>query len=141
MEEIGGLGIPLRSLWPTLHFRRVKGVSPLLSIGWCSSVSPKRHCCRVSAADKGCIPRFRVTAVAEWHRYRTMACLVTSSSQVPLKTRRVGQRCTLNLSRAETSSRWCGVVVRRGECQLRFRPRHLTMVQNDVVRRQKPSCS
>ncbi|GFW14412.1 uncharacterized protein TNCV_410951 [Trichonephila clavipes] len=33
---------------------------------------------------------------------------------VPLKTHRVGQRCTLNLSRAETSSRWCGVVVRRG---------------------------
>ncbi|GFX40498.1 hypothetical protein TNCV_2372821 [Trichonephila clavipes] len=27
------------------------------------------------------------------------------SSPVPLKTRRVGQRCTLNLSRAETSSR------------------------------------
>ncbi|GFS71311.1 uncharacterized protein TNCV_5050561 [Trichonephila clavipes] len=37
-----------------------------------------------------------------------------SSIQVPLKTRRVGQRCTLNQSRAETSSRWCGVVVRRG---------------------------
>ncbi|GFU90566.1 transposable element Tcb2 transposase [Trichonephila clavipes] len=35
-----------------------------------------------------------------------MACLVTSSSRVPLKTRRVGQRCTLNLSRAESSSRW-----------------------------------
>ncbi|GFW93663.1 hypothetical protein TNCV_4541921 [Trichonephila clavipes] len=35
---------------------------------------------------------------------------VTSSSLVPLKTRRVGQRCTLNLSRAETSSRWCGRV-------------------------------
>ncbi|GFV92192.1 hypothetical protein TNCV_1896281 [Trichonephila clavipes] len=32
---------------------------------------------------------------------------VMSSIQVPLKTRRVGQRCTLNLSRAETSSRWC----------------------------------
>ncbi|GFV35591.1 uncharacterized protein TNCV_3473621 [Trichonephila clavipes] len=60
---------------------------------------------------------------------------------LPLKTRRVGQRCTLNLSRAETSSRWCGVVVRRGWCQLRCRPRHLTMVQNYVVRRQKPSCS
>ncbi|GFX96122.1 hypothetical protein TNCV_2290121 [Trichonephila clavipes] len=28
------------------------------------------------------------------------------SSPVPLKTSRVGQRCTLNLSRAETSSRW-----------------------------------
>ncbi|GFV67725.1 uncharacterized protein TNCV_4624051 [Trichonephila clavipes] len=36
-----------------------------------------------------------------------------SSSPVPLKTRRVGQRCTLNLSRAQTSSCWCGVVVRR----------------------------
>ncbi|GFT41851.1 hypothetical protein TNCV_1667111 [Trichonephila clavipes] len=32
---------------------------------------------------------------------------VMSSSPVPLKTRRVGQRCTLNLSRAEMSSRIC----------------------------------
>ncbi|GFV58788.1 uncharacterized protein TNCV_3731261 [Trichonephila clavipes] len=56
----------------------------------------------------------RVAAVAEWYRYRAVACLVTSSSQVPLKTRRVGQRCTLNLSSAETFSRWCGVVFRRG---------------------------
>ncbi|GFX88675.1 uncharacterized protein TNCV_833051 [Trichonephila clavipes] len=39
---------------------------------------------------------------------------VMSSSPVPLKSRRVGQGCTLNLSRAETSSRWYGVVVRRG---------------------------
>ncbi|GFW21491.1 uncharacterized protein TNCV_1533141 [Trichonephila clavipes] len=38
---------------------------------------------------------------------------VMSSSQVSLKTRCVGQRCTLNLSRAETSSRWYDVVVRR----------------------------
>ncbi|GFV54416.1 uncharacterized protein TNCV_57671 [Trichonephila clavipes] len=52
-------------------------------------------------------------AVAEWYRYRIVTGFVTSSSPVPLKTRRVGQRCTLNLSRAETSSRWCGVVVRR----------------------------
>ncbi|GFU80003.1 uncharacterized protein TNCV_578831 [Trichonephila clavipes] len=79
----------------------------------------------------------RVAAVAEWYRHRIVAGFVTSSSPVPLKTRRVGQRCTLNLSRAETSSRWCGVVVRRGGCQLS----HLTMVQNYVVRRQKPSCS
>ncbi|GFU06480.1 histone-lysine N-methyltransferase SETMAR [Trichonephila clavipes] len=49
-----------------------------------------------------------VAAVAEWYRYQTVACLVTNSSPVPLKTRRVGQRCTLNLSRAEMSSRWCG---------------------------------
>ncbi|GFW57181.1 uncharacterized protein TNCV_540981 [Trichonephila clavipes] len=55
-----------------------------------------------------------VAAVAEWYRYRTVACFVTGLSPVPLKTRRVGQRCTLNLSRAETSSRWCGGVVRRG---------------------------
>ncbi|GFV98864.1 uncharacterized protein TNCV_2913811 [Trichonephila clavipes] len=52
--------------------------------------------------------------IAEWYRHRIVAGFVTSSSPVPLKTRRVGQRCTLNLSRAETSSRWCGVVVRRG---------------------------
>ncbi|GFU80898.1 uncharacterized protein TNCV_1463831 [Trichonephila clavipes] len=52
--------------------------------------------------------------VAEWYRYRIVAGLVTSYSPVPLKIRRVGQRCTLNLSRAETSSRWCGVVVRSG---------------------------
>ncbi|GFT37785.1 uncharacterized protein TNCV_4128621 [Trichonephila clavipes] len=52
--------------------------------------------------------------VAEWYRYRIVACLVTSLSPAPLKTRRVGKRCTLNLSRAETPSRWCGVVVRRG---------------------------
>ncbi|GFT10516.1 uncharacterized protein TNCV_1942811 [Trichonephila clavipes] len=52
---VGGQGIPKRSLWPPLHCRRVAGVSPLLPIGWWyfSSVSPKRHCCRVSAADKG----------------------------------------------------------------------------------------
>ncbi|GFU92651.1 uncharacterized protein TNCV_4795791 [Trichonephila clavipes] len=55
-----------------------------------------------------------VAAVAEWYGYRTVACFVTGSSPVPLKTRRVRQRCTLNLSRAETSSRWCCVVVRRG---------------------------
>ncbi|GFV67724.1 uncharacterized protein TNCV_4624041 [Trichonephila clavipes] len=47
------------------------------------------------------------------YRYQIVAGFVTSSSPVPLKTRRVGQRCTLNLSRAETSSHWCGVIVRR----------------------------
>ncbi|GFX40998.1 hypothetical protein TNCV_2216961 [Trichonephila clavipes] len=51
----------------------------------------------------------QVEAVAEWSRYQIMAGLVMSSSPVPLKTRRVGQRCTLNLSRAQTSSRWCVV--------------------------------
>ncbi|GFV27058.1 hypothetical protein TNCV_4852951 [Trichonephila clavipes] len=38
-----------------------------------------------------------VVKVSDLGRY------VTSSSPVPLKTHRVGQRCTLNLSRVETS--------------------------------------
>ncbi|GFX45328.1 transposable element Tcb1 transposase [Trichonephila clavipes] len=50
----------------------------------------------------------RVVKVSDHGRH------VMSSSPVPLKTHRVGQRCTLNLSRAEMSSRWCGAVVRRG---------------------------
>ncbi|GFU85352.1 uncharacterized protein TNCV_2386571 [Trichonephila clavipes] len=58
-----------------------------------------------------------------------------SSSPVPLKTRSVGARGMLNLSSAETSSRWWGGVVRRGESQLRYLHRHLTMVQNYEVRR------
>ncbi|GFW00029.1 hypothetical protein TNCV_3568191 [Trichonephila clavipes] len=41
-----------------------------------------------------------------------------SSSPVPLKTRHVEEQCTLNLSRAKTSSRWCGVVVRRNRGRL-----------------------
>ncbi|GFV84186.1 uncharacterized protein TNCV_3038461 [Trichonephila clavipes] len=65
-------------------------------------------------ATKAVVPNSLVAAVAEWLRYRIVAGLVTSSSPVPLKTRRVGKRCTLNLSRAQTSSRWCGVIVRRG---------------------------
>ncbi|GFV50336.1 uncharacterized protein TNCV_3606241 [Trichonephila clavipes] len=71
--EIGGLGVPLHSLWPTLHCRRMAGVSPLLSIGWwyLSLVSPKIHCCRVSAADKGCWvypldPRPYVVVLYSW---------------------------------------------------------------------------
>ncbi|GFU52918.1 hypothetical protein TNCV_1142231 [Trichonephila clavipes] len=53
-----------------------------------------------------------VVKVSDHGRY------VMSSSPVPPNTRRVGQRCTLNLSTAETSSR--GVVVRRGVVQLRL---------------------
>ncbi|GFX16068.1 hypothetical protein TNCV_4703261 [Trichonephila clavipes] len=50
---------------------------------------------------------------------RTRGLRVTSSIPVPIKIRRVGQRCMINLSRAETSCRWCGVIVRRGWCQLK----------------------
>ncbi|GFX58154.1 hypothetical protein TNCV_4049121 [Trichonephila clavipes] len=38
---------------------------------------------------------------------------IMSSSPVPIKTYRGGERCTLNLSKAQASSRWCSVVVRR----------------------------
>ncbi|GFV61307.1 hypothetical protein TNCV_4103651 [Trichonephila clavipes] len=54
------------------------------------------------------ISRVNVAAVAERYWYRNVACFVMGSSPVPPKTRRVGQRCTLNLSRAETFSRWDG---------------------------------
>ncbi|GFV81146.1 uncharacterized protein TNCV_3742071 [Trichonephila clavipes] len=73
-----------------------------------------------------------VVKVSDHGRY------VNSSSPVPPKTRSVGEGCTLNLSRAQTSSLWCGVVVRIERCQLRCRPHHLTMVPNEEVRCQKP---
>ncbi|GFW60786.1 uncharacterized protein TNCV_2672071 [Trichonephila clavipes] len=57
-----------------------------------------------------------------------------SSIPVPLKTRCVGQRCTLNLSRAQTSCRWCSLEVRRGVL-LMCRPRRLTITQNYEVRK------
>ncbi|GFS93049.1 hypothetical protein TNCV_532521 [Trichonephila clavipes] len=63
---------------------------------------------------------------------------VTSSSSVPLKTHRVGE---MHVQSVESSNvlLWSGVVVKKG--QLKYRPRHLTIVQNYEVRLQKPSCS
>ncbi|GFV68457.1 uncharacterized protein TNCV_3129131 [Trichonephila clavipes] len=49
---------------------------------------------------------------------------VISSSPVPLKTHREGEWCTLNLSRAQSSSRWCGVEVKRRRCLFRCRTCH-----------------
>ncbi|GFW15747.1 jerky-like protein [Trichonephila clavipes] len=40
---------------------------------------------------KDFIPNVKRVTVAKWYRYRIVACLVTSSSPVPLKTRRVGR--------------------------------------------------
>ncbi|GFY02166.1 hypothetical protein TNCV_5100271 [Trichonephila clavipes] len=64
---------------------------------------------------------------------------IMSSSRVLPKTRRVGEQYTLNLSRAQKSSRWCSVVVRRGEVPAQVTSSSLE--QNCEVRRQKPSCS
>ncbi|GFY02476.1 uncharacterized protein TNCV_3503571 [Trichonephila clavipes] len=87
-----------------------------VSVGKLSIESARWLRCSVPTSNaQGCgFDLGSVAAVAAWYRHRIVAGFVTSSSPVPLKTRRVGQRCTLNLSRAETSSRWCGVVVRRG---------------------------
>ncbi|GFV39954.1 uncharacterized protein TNCV_435691 [Trichonephila clavipes] len=64
---------------------------------------------------------------------------VMRSSPVPFKALRVAQRCMLNLSRVEMSSRWYGSWEKG--CQLKCCPRHLTLVQNYVVHGQKPLCS
>ncbi|GFU77577.1 uncharacterized protein TNCV_3499491 [Trichonephila clavipes] len=69
--------------------------------------SYRRYCCP-------CLIVVRGHLVVGWSRYQIMSGLVKSSSPVPLKTLPVEERCTLNLSRAQTSSGWCSVVVRRG---------------------------
>ncbi|GFV06744.1 hypothetical protein TNCV_1611571 [Trichonephila clavipes] len=89
-------------------------------------------------ANLALLPRFRQILIEppfnvrliRWFKYSTVSrckCghgslvikisdrgwLVTNSTPVPQKTRCVGQRCTLNLSRAQKSSRRCHVVVER----------------------------
>ncbi|GFU41452.1 hypothetical protein TNCV_4586011 [Trichonephila clavipes] len=76
-------------------------VHPKATLEWTVYPGTTSLCCFIRSIQ-------RVAVVAEWYGYRIVACLVTSLSPVPLKTRRVGQRCTLNLSRAEMSSRWTG---------------------------------
>ncbi|GFW81822.1 uncharacterized protein TNCV_2884961 [Trichonephila clavipes] len=82
------------------------------------------------------VPQGSVRLVKKTQERKSSPCYllitkgVTSSSPVPLKTPRIGDRCMLNLSRAQTSSCWSGVVVKRG--QLKYHPRHLTMVQNYI---------
>ncbi|GFU67062.1 hypothetical protein TNCV_4969111 [Trichonephila clavipes] len=61
-----------------------------------------------------------------------------SSSLIPLKTRCVEGLKHIKSVMAQTSSRWCGVIVSRGKFQLRCRPRLLTMVQICEERRQSP---
>ncbi|GFX05826.1 hypothetical protein TNCV_1662651 [Trichonephila clavipes] len=80
-------------------------------------------------ALSGSLPQINLGVQADCGSLVVKVSDVMSSSPVPLKTRHVGQRCTLNLSRAEPSSRRGGVVARSWECQLRCRPRHLTMVK------------
>ncbi|GFU73500.1 hypothetical protein TNCV_931861 [Trichonephila clavipes] len=89
-----------------MQVKSVSAASPPVGIVWkledlhlsCSKSSRRhgeqsRYSLVVKASDRG------------WH--------ITSLSPVPLKTRRVGERCTLHLSKAETSSR--GLVWKLGE--------------------------
>ncbi|GFY04454.1 hypothetical protein TNCV_4415421 [Trichonephila clavipes] len=54
---------------------------------------------------------------------------VPDSSPVPLKTRHVEETDACQICRGSMSPCWGG----GGGCQFRFRPRHLTEVQNDEV--------
>ncbi|GFT49358.1 hypothetical protein TNCV_4583281 [Trichonephila clavipes] len=72
------------------------------------------------------VPQGSVRLVKKTQERKSSTCYllitkgVTSSSPVPLKTHRVGERCTLNLSRAQTSSCWSGenVVYSKKSCSL-----------------------
>ncbi|GFU18095.1 hypothetical protein TNCV_1446501 [Trichonephila clavipes] len=74
--------------------------------------------------------------VAWWLRYRTRGQHVMSSNLLRLKTRNTEIAKTRQYVEVKCLS--FGVVWKFGEAvHLRRRPRHLTMVQNDKVRRQK----
>ncbi|GFS62259.1 hypothetical protein TNCV_5031381 [Trichonephila clavipes] len=90
-----------------------KNYCPVLQLEWSD---PVNHSGLQTLSTQGTIRTLRyfwkapttipgTITVAEWSRYWIVAGLFTSSSPVPLKTRLVGQRCTLNLSRAEAFSR------------------------------------
>ncbi|GFV06814.1 hypothetical protein TNCV_4314091 [Trichonephila clavipes] len=67
-----------------------------------------------------------------WHALNDTDRLVEKSSQQTVAAPDL--KCWLKRLRV-------GVVVRRGRCQLKSRPRLLAMVQNSEVCRQKPSSS
>ncbi|GFU98021.1 hypothetical protein TNCV_232981 [Trichonephila clavipes] len=58
-----------------------------------------------------------------WHRYPSGqgGRLVKSSSLISLKIRRAEGSMHVKYVQAQTFSRWCGMKVRRGGCQLRCR--------------------
>ncbi|GFW29331.1 uncharacterized protein TNCV_742731 [Trichonephila clavipes] len=72
------------------------------------------------------VPQDSVHLVKKTQERKSSTCYllitkgVMNSSPVPLKTCRIWGRCTLNLSRAQTSSCWSGVVVKRG--QIKYHP-------------------
>ncbi|GFW88687.1 hypothetical protein TNCV_2833481 [Trichonephila clavipes] len=75
------------------------------------------------------LQRIYVLSMPSWSRTRTLRVMSSSlgwTENLPYR----GIDARYKSVQAETSSRWHGVVVQRGErCQLRS-PRHLIMVQN-----------
>ncbi|GFV52613.1 uncharacterized protein TNCV_649121 [Trichonephila clavipes] len=92
------------------HIRLVKGLVTFLAKKRRNARYDRNSCSLACKFDHLMFDKdiFAVAMVAEWYRYRIVAGLVTSSIPVPLKTRRVGVRCLLNLSRAPTCSRGVG---------------------------------
>ncbi|GFV61419.1 transposable element Tcb2 transposase [Trichonephila clavipes] len=105
-HSVHDLELAVQDLWAHLPQDNIRKVQNGLPISNISETGADALCARSRLMNWGC--GSPVVKVSNHGRH------VMSSIPVPLKTRRVGQRCTLNLSRAETSSRWCGVVVRRG---------------------------
>ncbi|GFU48450.1 uncharacterized protein TNCV_1630881 [Trichonephila clavipes] len=66
------------------------------------------------------VPQGSVHLVKKTQERKSSTCYllitkgVTISSPVPLKIRHAAERCSSNLSRAQTSSCWSDVVVKRG---------------------------
>ncbi|GFU49527.1 hypothetical protein TNCV_1590721 [Trichonephila clavipes] len=102
--------VPLKTLRVErlMYFKSVEAENPpigvMLKLG--EGVPAELSCSSLDQGSKlGDSLRGRGSQVVKVsdHGWRVM-----SSSPVPLKTSRVGERCTLNLSRAQASSRWCG---------------------------------
>ncbi|GFV31085.1 uncharacterized protein TNCV_2965781, partial [Trichonephila clavipes] len=124
-----------RELRPLKHWTGTCYPSNILQddSSYCSQKKKKcRSICENSCALKGS-ERMVSDCGLLCHRFEP------SSTQRPAI---VGQRCTLNLSRAETSSRWCGVVVRRGSASSGGSIAHVTLPWFKITWSvAKPSCS
>ncbi|GFW60721.1 hypothetical protein TNCV_570671 [Trichonephila clavipes] len=59
---------------------------------------------------------------------------VMNTNLVPMKTRIVGERCVLNLSKAQVSSRWCGSLGRGCQLRCRYHQIHEVKITKFVVK-------
>ncbi|GFX21174.1 hypothetical protein TNCV_4367531 [Trichonephila clavipes] len=133
-----------RSNRPSLGPRRVKNRTLRLQQSWrhlsTSSSQAVRHMTGLRWRSREKYGRGILEVKISDHGRHVMI-----SSPVPLKTRREGARCTLNLSRAQTSSRWVGIEVgitfqdgdRFYSCQVIYSQFGLAIHQNDHQARRR----